>query len=431
MGDPKWINRWNSWIAPRPSKPGVWRRRDGGFVVRARALDPRTNKMREVRLTLPEATADDAYERLQAELKRVRTGAPEPTTQSPPLWCDYAVSLLERKMNDGSVKAHHSKAVWASAFRTHLVPAFGRFRIDQIRRADVLAWRDKFALRIKRGEISPVTANNQLRLFALVMNSAFDEYEFEGRSPAHKMAFFDTSEHATYTEEEPNSLTVQELTRFLGVMRDRHPQYYAMTVLGFTLGLRPSSLRPLRRNGETPDLRLDEGLLFIRRSHTGGDEEDVMNTTKTKRRLTIPLPKELVEVLRWHIARLPFGPMADSELLFPSSTGGYMSTSSLQKPFASVSCFMGLRKNITPRAMRRTFQDVARAANLHDLVTRAVSGHATPEMHRHYSTVSGDEIREGLGRVVSLAGFRLLETEPSGPGGMHGGMHAGETKKAG
>lgn len=430
MSDPKWIKRWNSWVAPKASKPGVWRRKDGGFVVRGRALEPRTHKVREVRMTLPTATLDEAYELLQAELKKVRSGTPEPAPPSLPLWCDYAVSLLERKMNDGSIKAHHSKAVFASVLRRHLLPAFGHFRLGALRRADVLAWRDKLALRIRRGELSPVTANNLLRVFALITNSAHDEFEIEGRSPTHKLAFFDTSEHAPYTEEQPNSLTVPELTRFLQVMRERHPQHYAMTVLGFSLGLRPSSLRPLRRGGETPDLQLDEGLLYVRRSHTGGDA--VMNTTKTKRRLSIPLPAELVEVLRWHIAQLPGGPMASSELLFPSSSGGFQHMSSLQKPFADVTRAMGLKKKITPRAMRRTFQDVARAANLHDLVTRAVSGHATEEMHRHYSTVSGEEIREGLGRVVSLAGFRTAAANgPLGLGGMHGGMHAGETKKAG
>ncbi len=56
--------------------------------------------------------------------------------------------------------------------------------------------------------------------------------------------------------------------------------------------------------------------------------------------------------------------------------------------------------------MRRTFQDLCRAAHVADLVTRAVSGHATDTMQQHYSTVSGDEMRQNLARVISLAGFR-------------------------
>ncbi|HEV7554757.1 MAG TPA: hypothetical protein VGO00_04825, partial [Kofleriaceae bacterium] len=58
---------------------------------------------------------------------------------------------------------------------------------------------------------------------------------------------------------------------------------------------------------------------------------------------------------------------------------------------------------VTPRAMRRTFQDLARAAKVTDIVTRSISGHATPEMQRHYSTVDGKEQRAGLAKIVDLA----------------------------
>jgi hypothetical protein len=56
--------------------------------------------------------------------------------------------------------------------------------------------------------------------------------------------------------------------------------------------------------------------------------------------------------------------------------------------------------------MRRTFQDLARAAEVRDIVTRSVSGHSSEAMQRHYSTVSSREQKEGLARVVSLAKFR-------------------------
>jgi hypothetical protein len=46
--------------------------------------------------------------------------------------------------------------------------------------------------------------------------------------------------------------------------------------------------------------------------------------------------------------------------------------------------------------MRRTFQDLGRAAQVHDFVTMAISGHATSVMHEHYSTVAPDEVRDGL-----------------------------------
>ena len=54
----------------------------------------------------------------------------------------------------------------------------------------------------------------------------------------------------------------------------------------------------------------------------------------------------------------------------------------------------------------RTYQDLARAAEVNDVVTRAISGHATETMQRHYSTVSDAEMKQGLAKVVSLAGFK-------------------------
>ncbi len=62
----------------------------------------------------------------------------------------------------------------------------------------------------------------------------------------------DTSEHATYTEEEPNALERHEVGPFLARFREWHPRLYAMVYLMLVTGLRPSSIRPLRRRGGNP-----------------------------------------------------------------------------------------------------------------------------------------------------------------------------------
>jgi hypothetical protein len=118
------------------------------------------------------------------------------------------------------------------------------------------------------------------------------------------------------------------------------------------------------------------------------------------------LPKDIVDILKWHVDQLPAGPMRESELLFPSETGGYRAGSCLDRPFVEITTKLKLTKKVTPRAMRRTFQDLARAAEVRDIVTRSISGHSTEAMQRHYSTVSNKEQREGLAKVVELAKFR-------------------------
>jgi hypothetical protein len=48
------------------------------------------------------------------------------------------------------------------------------------------------------------------------------------------------------------------------------------------------------------------------------------------------------------------------------------------------------------------FQDLARQADVHDVVTRAISGHQTEKMQRHYSTAQREEMRAAVGKVISI-----------------------------
>ncbi len=59
--------------------------------------------------------------------------------------------------------------------------------------------------------------------------------------------------------------------------------------------------------------------------------------------------------------------MERSELLFPAETGGFRHNSALASPFRSIGRMMGLRKQISPKAMRRSFQDTMREALVADV----------------------------------------------------------------
>jgi hypothetical protein len=61
MEGTKWVERWKFWIAPKPSRPGVWRLRGGGYLVRGRATDFRTGKKREILRTVKDTDAAGAY----------------------------------------------------------------------------------------------------------------------------------------------------------------------------------------------------------------------------------------------------------------------------------------------------------------------------------------------------------------------------------
>ena len=98
----------------------------------------------------------------------------------------------------------------------------------------------------------------------------------------------------------------------------------------------------------------------------------------------------------------------ESDLLFPSVIGGFRSPSSLNKPFADVAESIALGKQFTQRGLRRTFNDLARVAEVEAIVTRSISGHLTERMQHHYSTVNPDEQRTSIARVIDLMQFKQL-----------------------
>jgi hypothetical protein len=416
----KWLFRWKYWLA-RTSVTGVWRLKTGGFYIRRRMTEPGTRRLREISQVLRSArTVREAGGALRSLVQRTQNPpAPEPTRHT---FADYALSLLERRIRTGEISSAKTREVWGSTLQHHLLPTFGPMHLDQIRRADIEAWKDVVATKriprraraklrpnVKDKLYDPVTRNGWIKILRTILTEAVAEFELP-RNPMLGVRDFDVTARPTYTEEEPNALTPEEVPAFLQEMRRRHPQHFAMVALGLVIGARPSSLRPLRRSGPTPDVLWDSGVLLLRRSHTR--RQEIMAKTKTGRSQRITLPPEVLDLLRWHVRRLQ-GAMARSELLFPSVTGELRAASCLDKPFREVATALGLRKRITPRALRRTYQDLMRTAGVSDLVTRAVSGHATERMQHHYSSVGSEEMRSGLSRLIGKSGLRdLLALEP-------------------
>jgi integrase len=368
--------------------------------IRVRTTDPKTGKRVEANRVF------DDLELRSAPIKQAEMLA-ELTDESKEVkrtrFGDYSVSLYERKVINREIKSGKSKERWKGTLK-HLIAAFGDHYMDAIERRDIETWKTEQAKKVNKGEYSPNTINGWLSILRTIFEAAVGDFEWE-RNPMSLVEDLDTSEHRTYTLEQPNSLTVEELGQFLAVFHRLYPQHFAFVYLGFATGQRPSHLRPLRRSGTEPDILWDRGLLFIRRSQTC---KTVMNRTKTAKDQIIALPEDVVGVLRDHSATLDYhgGSAGRSELLFPSDVGGFHAASFLDRPFERVCAELGLTKRITPRGMRRTQQDIFRAGKVHDVVTRSISGHATQSMQLHYSTAQLEEQRQAIASVVALADYR-------------------------
>ena len=401
--------------------PGIYRTKTG-YRVRVRAIDPRTGMLKERNQEFEKITQEQAVVK-QAEMRdEIRRGG-RTVERRRERYGDYATSLFEQKVASGKLKSAKSRERWADTQDLHLIPAFGDWYVDAIQKKDIEEWKATQGRRVERGEYSPNTVNGWLAILLGTLRAAVEDLGLE-RDPTRNVELLDTSAWNTYTEEEPGALAVAEVPIFMAKARELYPQHFAMMAVGVATGRRPSELRPLRRQGPTPDMLWDEGVLLVRRSETKGEVVERLKQGKRGkiRWLRVPLPSELVDILRWHVDRLPEGPMRESDLLFPSETGGYRAPSCLDKPIMAIAKAAKIGKHLSPRFMRRTFQDLGRAAQVHDLVVRAISGHASADMQQHYSTVAGEEVRAGLAKVISLAGFTKAQQGKSGdPGGDGGG----------
>lgn len=94
----------NSWISTKPVLPGVWQRKEGGHVVRARVLTATTGPEKEIWKVLPDADAPAALQWLTFEKERVRAGgvSVEPRKMR---FAEYATSLFARKVETKEIRS--------------------------------------------------------------------------------------------------------------------------------------------------------------------------------------------------------------------------------------------------------------------------------------------------------------------------------------
>lgn len=402
----EWVKRWGYEFAAKPQRPGIYRLRSGGYLVRGRVTDPRTGKRRETMRATSAKSLQEAQRDLDNAVESLRSRLDESTT-APTRWKGYAVSLLETKIARGDITSPAEIERWKQTLANYLIPEFGEHDVREVRREHINAWlrgrvmvwmRDgRPSLRDPQKTFRPTksTANGWLRILRTICREAriefrLDECAFDG------VRMFDEE---GYSASDPNAVDPRRLRSVLPKLEAKYPDRFAMIWLGFVTAARPSTLRPLRKSGPDADGDWKARTVKMRRSNARGQR--IVNRTKTRIVQEIPLDKYTIDVLRRHVARQS-GEAAESEFLFPSSRGGMLGRNALAEPFAWLAQQLKMPR-LTPRAMRRTFADMARQAGLSAVVRTAITGHKTDEMDRHYQTVGIDEARNAVTRVSALA----------------------------
>jgi hypothetical protein len=119
--------------------------------------------------------------------------------------------------------------------------------------------------------------------------------------------------------------------------------------------------------------------------------------------------------------------------------GTYRTPNTLDAAWTKCLAKAGIDKRFTIHGLRYTFTDLVRLANVDAVVQRALTGHVTEEMQRHYSTIGLAEKRAAVAGVLRLvppdAGAKTVDSSIASPtsspqSGCRGGFSATRRKKA-
>lgn len=357
----------------------------GLFLIRVQRIDPRTGKPVDVRRQVEctslaeavaaQATLRDEVERNEKPRDRLRLG-------------DYARSWLIGRLPTLKVSTRKRYTV---DLDDHILPALGDFYLDALRPEDLHTWFSE-----KAAKYAPATANGFLRLLKTVMADATAQYRLPFDPTRRIRAVPERHREELESEDPINMLSGAEMGRFLALLRQRWPQWYALVFTQFATA---------RRFGEVSALRWEDILeeretIVIRRSHF----QTIVDTPKTGRVVRVPLTKELRDVLReWRqeLIRSQHRHLG-SGWVFPSKTGKpHHNASVMRKAFIDVLKEMGLERRFSSHGLRRTANDLLRRVASGE-VTRAITGHVTDAMTEHYSHVDAGEKKVAVERMLRL-----------------------------
>ena len=377
----------------RTGVPGISQDGPERFLVRVQWIDKRTGKRKErqqVAQTLAEAVA------LKEELKN----APPSITDSKRPFRDYAKSWLKStaKSLSPSTRERYVAAL------AHATVAFGDVYVDMLKPADIRRWRDS-----NKDTYAATTFNGWLCVLRLALEPLVED-EVMVSNPARKVKRL--TEGRTKGRR-GTSLSVGEFRIFEETVRKLSGSKLSVDVARMLLTAAWTGMR----RGEIVALQWEDyanGELHVKRSVFKRQEKT--NKTDDPRLITVvaPLKRVLEEQRRWLLRNQH--PGLESGLVFPASprhakasasrrgvaeVSWFRTMSIFDKPLALVVKESGIPE-ISVQSLRRTWENLLRAAGVPDLVRRSIAGWRTKKAQSIYADVKKEERDDASNAVLRL-----------------------------
>jgi integrase len=298
-------------------KEGIWRRRDarGAWVYEIAYRDSDGVQRRQT-IHGGMRAAETALAKVKADKGQGKRVVPSPKLTFSEAADNWLASV--RRVRRGT-----TVDTYEASLRTHLLPAWGKLRLDHIdvdkvatliERMGTAEYRSTINRNLGKGAVesgySPLTVRRTLVAAARVFDFARRRMNWAGGNPVRDL---DNSERPAHEGRERRILSHDELRAVLDAADAAYRPVLAFAAftgarLGECLGL------------QWQDVNLDAGTVYIRQQ---ADRQGALVALKTKRsRRVIELPSNLVAMLKAHKLASSFS--RDDNLVFVSRTGSPM-----------------------------------------------------------------------------------------------------------
>ena len=343
--------------------------------VDLRHPDGRRQRIRKVSPVQSRRGAE-SYERdLRESLLAERSGRKEVARKEPPRLSRFAEEFLETY-----AEANNKPSEVASKRTTckkHLVPVFGKKKLDEIGARDVEAYK---AMKLKEG-LSPKTVNNHLAVLGRMLRVA-RRWELTERVPEIVLLSLPPQEFDFLDFGEAEQL-----------IEGSDTGWRPMVTLALRAGLRLGELRALRWE----DVDLKAGRVVVRRAAW----RMKVGTPKSGRSREVPLSDQALAALKGHRH-------LRGETVFSNEGGGMLTAESCKWPLWRACRRAGLRR-VGWHVLRHTFASHLAMRGAPLKAVQELLGHADIKMTMRYAHLSPDARREavrlldGYGTIAALS----------------------------
>ncbi len=326
--------------------------------------DGRRERIRKV-APIQNKRAAEQYEReMRIELLEgatPRKEVQEPKVEAPKFaaFSDQFIKTYAKTNNKPS-----EVATKEAALKNHLVPAFGKLRLDAIGPERIEA----FKAEKLEAKLSEKTINNFLTILRRILAVAAEWGKIK------------SVPHVRWLKVPPPEFDFLAFDEARRIVLAADPEWHAMIMLGLRCGLRQGELLALRWDA----VDLVAGRLIVKRSVARG----IVGTPKSGKSREVPLSDDALAALKAHRH-------LKGEFVFCNERGGMLTRGECKHPLWRACKRAGLRR-IGWHVLRHTFASHLAMRGVPLKAIQELLGHATIEMTMRYAHLSPDVRRDAV-----------------------------------